>query len=622
MQEFLLDANHPRNPREGGVHYAGQHYTNPRLLDGLSRAAYWDTTKREPMTKVADRHITPSDSLTAFIEGPTFADCGAVLYAGVLDSLEQQLGTDRFNEIFGHPMARFVITPTLYETLEEDSRLGNPLMFLFDRKQGELTEDDIEVGDILHIAGVRDYQEHYPEGYVGGWNVVCVGENNEGQKLYMGFGADEFPEPRTYEEVVGLLLDGFYKDIEHTPEEKSETPIGGITVRLRLDTDKVKQLAEAEIDKGWWQSEATISDVHENQTEGGSLNYLAQISPETQNNTLDTYETTTPETEHMINIAKKFAELVPSSDTALGLVMTGTAGIGKTHLAHAIAQEVSKTSQVSYLDANMIGELFGDIGREKGAMPSETEFISRLKDLIGEPKLLVLDDFNGHILERLVLEEVLQLAQEQGVSFIVTSNESVPLSHHAPQIEVSDTQRNVLVIDDLVMESRRKGWWELDAEHPPKNSLEAIRAFAVDDLDQSRGVFVSRDETEQSLLEIDQLFDQVTTYGNFEVPLNASDLGEADVYVFDFSEPNSVDLGNFLRLLPKLISQKQRFVILSSDREKLNQELSDRFADNQFRQNKQRLVDRLNSVVYGLEYEDTDQGESRVTPRNTRSNQG
>jgi len=101
MSNLVLDLNH-----KGvfGVSYAAERFDKPGILNGLSRSLYWETGDREPMKKRPEKEITPSDALTAFFEGPTFADCGSTIYATLLRSIEMAMGTIRFNEVFGRPV--------------------------------------------------------------------------------------------------------------------------------------------------------------------------------------------------------------------------------------------------------------------------------------------------------------------------------------------------------------------------------------------------------------------------------------------------------------------------------------------------------------------------------------
>lgn len=600
MQRILLDVN--ANPDlNSGVHYAGEFYFNPRYLDGLSRAAYWDTTQREPMTKRPEYSVKPGDALTAFFEGPTFADCGSVIYASLLRSLEQTLGTSKFNELFGRPLQKFVITPSLYDSIEVDEKLANPLLFLFEKSVGNFKDEDVQTGDIVHIEGVSGYQQLHPDGYAGGWNVVCVGQDDSGKNLYLGFGSEEFPSPRTYDQVAMTLINAYYKDQNDKDEEKNSTPIGGITVILRLEQKKLEKFASLDLEDGWWVSKSnSIQDI-ESAQKTQKINYLTDIAPETRSNSFDNYEKTSDTQAALFELCRQFAESVMGDDTeGKGLVLTGVAGIGKTHLAHAIGQEVSKNVEVAYLDAHFVSNLINDLSKELGHTASEYEFREKIRDLIKDSKLIILDDFNGSPIENYALSEILRLHNDESVSFVVTSNKEVPLSRNSPQQPIEDPSNQVLVVDNLRLESWRTRWWEKDQSFVDIKGSFQIIDFFIENTYSVRPMGAVIDSA--GLSYINEKIESKQLFGKYQIPYKASELPERDFYIFDMRVVSSYDLGNFLGIFPDLIKANKKFFIVTDDKNKLEEGFQWRFDDHLFSNNKMRLVSRLNSIIHGFDY--------------------
>lgn len=69
--------------------------------------------------------------------------------------------------------------------------------------------DYVMAGDPLYIYGHPDYPKKYPDGSSRGENVFCVGYNDKGEQLFMGFGSffmtGRKANPRTLEEIRANL---------------------------------------------------------------------------------------------------------------------------------------------------------------------------------------------------------------------------------------------------------------------------------------------------------------------------------------------------------------------------------------------------------------------------------
>src|SRR3990167_10509475 len=182
-------------------HYSALYAPNEswRSIFGLANPQYWDvttSTKYGCLFQAQEAQL-PHQALAAFFQGPTFADCGSALEACIFRALEEMLGSVEFVRLFGKSLTRFIINPNLlarvvsqykFETMPLAQRLahGNPIHFLFDTVENPV-ENTIRPGDVVYIKGVGHYPMKHPAGVSQGWNVICVGENPAGEKLYLGF---------------------------------------------------------------------------------------------------------------------------------------------------------------------------------------------------------------------------------------------------------------------------------------------------------------------------------------------------------------------------------------------------------------------------------------------------
>jgi len=73
----------------------------------------------------------------------------------------------------------------------------------------------LNIGEECHFKGVEWYANKHPAGFAGGWNVVCIGENENNEQLFVAHG---FDTPKTEREINKLLVELYNR--ERTPEEE------------------------------------------------------------------------------------------------------------------------------------------------------------------------------------------------------------------------------------------------------------------------------------------------------------------------------------------------------------------------------------------------------------------
>lgn len=228
VKKWLAICNTPydQRPENNGVWYASDYCSRHTPgntfgdLLGLAPNSHWTLGDNKHLFRAAPG-VEPSEALNAFFHGPTFPDCGSVLQACIFKSIEEMLGTQKFNSLFAQSVAPFIITHSLYSPLhhgidindkglDDLTRQGNPLHSLFDEgsiSSGIVSEQDIEVGDILFIRGVEQYNIKHMFGFGCGFNLICVGADEQGKNLYSGFGPQEFEKPLTYSQIKSMLID-------------------------------------------------------------------------------------------------------------------------------------------------------------------------------------------------------------------------------------------------------------------------------------------------------------------------------------------------------------------------------------------------------------------------------
>jgi hypothetical protein len=161
-----------------------------------------------------------SEALESLLTGPSIVDCGnattIVYYKCVLDIL----GEEKFNKIFSPDLGN-VLSITQAGVTDSD----NPISIFSDFNEGSRSGESgisgkrpVNLGDECHFRGVIWYANKHPEGFAGGWNVIYIGDNEEGKQL---FNAHGFPKPLTEIEIKKMLLE-LYNRERHDEEENSQ----------------------------------------------------------------------------------------------------------------------------------------------------------------------------------------------------------------------------------------------------------------------------------------------------------------------------------------------------------------------------------------------------------------
>ncbi len=96
----------------------------------------------------------------------------------------------------------------------------SPFKFLVDAGAPLMPQGDILPGTFGYISNAPVYRDIHPENrsFAAGYNVVCVGHNDNKQALYMSFDPNKeiFDKPRTFEEIQDHLYADLVKPIEET----------------------------------------------------------------------------------------------------------------------------------------------------------------------------------------------------------------------------------------------------------------------------------------------------------------------------------------------------------------------------------------------------------------------
>ncbi|WP_257280823.1 ATP-binding protein [Endozoicomonas sp. ISHI1] len=489
-------------------------------LPGLSKShdlglhslpEYFDIKSKRSFL-ATDKGHKPSECLNAFFHGPTCADCATTLLACQYRAIETIIGTDEFDRIFGAPISKFRISANLFAHISQSSEFfakqyeyvnlihySNPLYYLFDYHHFDKgsgsdgpSELDIRKGDILYIQGIKYYGLKHASGSAVGFNLVCTGQNSSGQNLYLGFGPGKFDEPKTYDQVKKMLIDGYNKP--QSPEtllaiKEGKTnhkvlasdvlpydhPIGGIVISARFNTGVWEHLL-SRCDQVWHrQPLLSVTPTMEPKP----VHHGSQFHTENLDADLDQFKPHSTQQELMHRTALKFTHAVINNQgealhkKPMGLFLTGSPGLGKTHLCVAVARKAADYGvNTLYIDADKAGELYQCF--------QGNEWDSKIGELLAGKDLVVIDDANGGYFSDQLLAKTMKHVMTENKAIMVSSNHHIPVKAacHDDIDPLTAYAHNFLYLNDLQGDGYRSHWW-----HSP----EVQAADAISQLGQYQG---------------------------------------------------------------------------------------------------------------------------------------
>ncbi len=183
---------------------------------------------------------TASQALDGIFGGPTVCECHSLMQAVFFEGIRQSVGDATFNEKF----AKMSVEPQVMSKANVLDKVTTKLPL-----SGEA---DIQAGDWVYAANHFDYKEKHPMGAAGGWNLLCVGENEGKEKLYLGFGLT----PVGAEKVVPMTLNQILQKLESDYAEPSVKDSSSSLERLDVDAGRMAafggkhEKAELALEKG------------------------------------------------------------------------------------------------------------------------------------------------------------------------------------------------------------------------------------------------------------------------------------------------------------------------------------------------------------------------------------
>ena len=569
-------------------------------------------------------YIKPSDALKSFIIGPTFTECANVIQVTIYHHILNIVGEDKFNYLFGNLLTPFIITPTLYNPWEIKRRkeysvpyeeygpiIENPLYFLCDKIE-DTSLQSLTNNDIVYIEGIPKYKFKHFSGDFIGYNLICVRPSMSDEPKFIGFGPHVFKDgAKTYDEMHKILIDGYnqnqnqntQKIIKAKEKESNELtkaftdlakllkdntvtydePIRGIIHRLCFNQTKLQKFIDSTKQEWYNESDIKLKKLlpNENKIEINLLGSFS-FSFETNDATFDNYIKSTPQLNKIFDYMELFALKIITKLPKygpIGIILSGTPGIGKTHLSVSVAKLVSTYGKkVIFVDADYIN-------RNKTV----------LSDTFKDSDLIILDDINSEYDNASVfVRRALSYVIENNKALLYTSNNIIPIIQtNLPKFFGYDHlfAKNFIAINNIDAESHRNPWTDINLKSTSnQDKYKFLHDYSGG---QGAGIIIQTNDTDETIY--------IKEYNDFtgnKLPVRivkdypVTDLIEYKIIIISVNEYNKQ--AALIKILPEIHNNGIKVIVLAKTVEEFKKVILQQLNYNL--KLKPKLIDRLNTI--------------------------
>ena len=245
--------------------------------------------------------------------------------------------------------------------------------------------------------------------------------------------------------------------------------IGGIKYILRLNKDRLDKFMNNEIDN--WSNIDLMPLLMKYKLSQAqfSIKFMGDFAEDTKDKTFENYKADTQIQTELLDLCKKFALVVSLNminTYPSGLILTGTAGVGKTHLAVAVAKFVSKYKRVLFVTDKYLSDTYT---KNKGSDFNYGEILDTID-------VIIFDDINTDFgIGNIFLRNTIKYIYTYNKAIFITSNNSIKINSYIPYYYRYDHPAiNNIIMRNIKLDSMRVSWSD---DYIGVDKLEALKEF-------------------------------------------------------------------------------------------------------------------------------------------------
>ena len=344
---------------------------------------------------------------------------------------------------------------------------------------------------------------------------------------------------------------------------------------------------------------------------------LKSFSFETQNATFDNYERKTSNLNTIFNYMEMFALKIITKTSEygpIGIILSGTPGIGKTHLSVSVAKYVSNFGKkVTFVDEEYIGSMV------------TTKGIPNFLPLINDSDLIILDDINSEYgASPIFLRQVLEYVIINNKALLYTSNNIIPvIQKNLPILFGYDHPfaKNFIAINNIIEDSFRKPWTNIDlktisniSKYNLLNSYLGGQGAGIiietEDIDEYKyieefnnitgnklPIRIVRDWDEEQSLSAFKEYGKVRNLTHVHRQMYKGDVTDLEKYkIIIISIFNYYSVEQLIRILPKIHDNGIKVIILVKSYDEFKKIIGNILDKYNYVKLKPKITDRLNII--------------------------
>jgi len=340
----------------------------------------------------------------------------------------------------------------------------------------------------------------------------------------------------------------------------------------------------------------------------GKLKLVHNYPKESENNTFENYIIKNKQQEDLFTLSQKFANKVSNHTYMNGpyfFAISGSPGVGKTHLSVAISKYVSSRGKnVIFINSATISDIYQSSGGK-----SMDDFFSKWTQ---NQDLIIIDDINTiYGISAIFFEKAFNYCLINGKSLLITSNIKINELFNI-NIPLHFNDKSLLIYNSTISLGYRKPWTEniLNLKNPINDLLQYSG-------NQGAGIVIEGPNDREQFALLDSLyinkFNSDLKIRYTKEPYKIQDKTWPtvyDLYVHDAPEYNIVitkvfnsnEAQQLLHLIHNTHNYNLKLFIYIESNDKFRNLINSEINSYSFEEKRMRLIERINIILPGFNF--------------------